>query len=102
MVGTWKLELSEAAKKQMPASVAPPDITVEFKQGGTFAANVKMFGKENKAERTYTLTDKSLTMITKTEDGKPSTEKPETVTLSDDMKSFEVPNSAGMGKMVKQ
>ena len=101
MVGTWKLEVDESMKKMVPADFKPP--TMEFKGDNTFTANIEVAGKTSSASGTYKLDGKNLSVTMEVEDGKPTTnKKTETVTLSDDMKSFDMPGAAGMGKMVKQ
>lgn len=99
MVGTWKLKLDDAVASKMPAGESV-DTTVEFKADKTFAVDMKMGSRSQKIEGNYTLEDKKLTMTATKEDGKPSNDKPEVVTLSDDMKSFDMPG--GLGKIVKQ
>lgn len=98
MVGTWKLMLNEDVARVMPAD-QKPDVTVEFKGDNTFRVDMKMGERAQNVEGTYKLEGKTLTMHQTKEDGKPSDET-ETATLSDDMKSFEMPG--GMGKIVKQ
>lgn len=99
MVGTWKLQVDEAIASKMPAG-EKIEVTVEFKADKTFAVHSTMGSRHDDIEGTYTLEGKTLTMTTTKEDGKPSSDKPETVTLSEDMKSFEMPG--GDGKIVKQ
>lgn len=100
MVGTWTLKLNDAIKNA-PGGGDAPIATAEFKADNTFEVKTKMGGSEQTVSGTYELKDKELTMKTTKEDGKPSSDKPEVVTLSDDMKSFPVPGAAGMGSMVK-
>jgi len=99
MVGTWKLQPNPEVQSKMPAGESF-DATVEFKADKTFTVNMAIGSRKDELEGTYTLDGKTLTMTTTKEGGKPSNEKPETVTLSDDMKSFEMPG--GIGKIVKQ
>lgn len=99
MVGTWKLELDGQAK-ELPEAMKPV-ATAEFKSDNTFNVNMTMGERKEELSGTYALDGKSLTMNVTMEGGKPSTEK-ETVTLSDDMKSFPLPGPSGMGNMVKQ
>jgi len=102
MVGTWKLQLDPSLASKMPAGMKAPDVSVEFKDGGTFTASIAAAGKTQTAEGTYKLDGKALTMTTTKEDGTTKAPKDEAVTLSDDMKSFDLPGANGMGKMVKQ
>lgn len=102
MAGAWKLEVSPEAMKDAPKDTKPPEMTMTFTEDGKFMAEMKFGETTSKAEGTFKLDGKSLTIDTVTEDGKPSKSKDETVTLSDDMKSFPIPGSEGMGKMVKQ
>lgn len=102
MVGTWKLQISDEAKKLMPAS-AEPTIVFDFKGDGKMTATIEGGGQKNSMEGTYTLVEKALTLTTTSENGKaPKSSTPVTVNLSDDMKSFEMPGMMGMGKLVKQ
>jgi hypothetical protein len=100
MVGTWKLQMSDEMKKNMPAG-AKADVTIVFKDNSTFEASTDMMGMKSSAKGTYKLEDKKLTMTATEVDGQKKTDKPETVTLSDDKKSFDVPGGMGM-KVVKQ
>lgn len=102
MVGTWELQLSEKATKMMPPGSPKPNLTLEFKGDGTFEGSADMGGKKSTAGGTYKLEGKTLTMTTTKEDGKIHDGKPETATLSDDMKSFSMPGGEEMGKMVKK
>ncbi len=99
MVGTWKLQMDEAMTKSMPANMKP-DVNVEFKADNTFAIKMKIGDRNDDMEGTYKLDGKTLVMTQTKEGGKPSTDKPATATLSEDMKSFDMPG--GMGKVVKQ
>lgn len=99
MVGTWKLKLDDAIASKLPAG-EKMEATVEFKADKTFAVDMNMGSKSQKIEGNYTLEGKTLTMTATKEDGKPSSDKPEVATLSDDMKSFDMPG--GVGKIVKQ
>jgi hypothetical protein len=104
MVGTWKLELSEEMKKNMPPGTKMPDIHMVFKADGTFeGASPSAVGAESKVKGKYKLEGTTLTMSDVEVDGKKEAEgKMETTILSADKKSFDVPNSNGMAKMVKQ
>ena len=99
MVGTWKLQVAEAVASKMPAG-EKLDATVDFKADKTFKVDMNMGSRHQTIEGTYTLEGKTLTMTSTKEDGKESHDKPEVATLSDDMKSFEMPG--GVGKIVKQ
>jgi hypothetical protein len=102
-VGTWKLVLSEDAKKQMPSGMKEPTVTVNVTGDGKFDAKMDIGTEQSTASGTWKLDGKSLSFTTDMEGGKKKDPpKTETVTLSDDMKSFEIPDAAGMGKMVKQ
>jgi uncharacterized protein (TIGR03066 family) len=100
MVGTWKMELSEELKKNMPKD-QKVDVVAEFKADKTFSVSMDMMGRKDTVSGTYELKDKTLTMKQTMESGKPSNET-STATLSDDMKSFSAPGTESMGKMVKQ
>jgi hypothetical protein len=100
MVGSWKLEPTEAMKKEMGDKI--PTATAEFKDDNTFVMTMTQGERTDSISGKYTLADKTLTLTPEAEDGKPSNDKPETVTLSDDMKSFPTPGASDMGKMVKQ
>lgn len=103
MVGNWELQLDEKIMKEMPAGTTKPSVTVEFKGDGTWVGKMSGLGKDSTAEGTYKLDGKSLSMTTTKEDGKDKADgKTETATLADDMKSFDLPGSQGMGKMVKK
>lgn len=102
MVGDWKLVMDPEAMKAAPKDAKPPEMTIKFKDDNTFEASMLLEGKTSTATGKYKLDGKTLTMDTEMEDGKPSTTKDETVSLADDMKSFDVPGAAGMGKIVKQ
>ncbi len=102
MVGNWKMQLSADALKGMPAGMTAPTGTANFTADGKFTVNMDVMGMKQTMDGTYELKDKALTMTPKNSNGKPSTDKPETVTLADDMKSFDLPGSNGMGKMVKE
>lgn len=99
MVGTWKLQPSDKVK-DLPAGMKP-EATAEFKTDKTYTVSISMGERKDTMSGTYALDGKTVTMSATMESGKPSTEK-NTVTLSDDMKSFDVPGAAEMGKMVKQ
>jgi len=86
--GTWKLEPSDPGVSGGVTFTADT-FSMEFKEG---ERSETISGK-------YTVSGKTLTLTPEMEGGKPSSDKPETVTLADDMKSFEAP---GLGKMVKQ
>src|SRR5688572_12061625 len=96
MVGTWSLKINDEMMKMMPKGTTPPKVTAEFKGDNTFEVKTNMDGKEQTVSGTYELKDKSLTMKQTMEDGKPSDDKPETVTLSADMKSFPLPGAGSM------
>ena len=100
MVGTWKMEFSDAVQEKMPKD-QKSDIVAEFKEDNTFTVKVDLLGRKDDVSGTYELKDKKLTMHQKMESGKPSNETQE-ATLSDDMKSFTAPGMESMGKMVKQ
>lgn len=103
MVGTWKLQVddkADAATKQMASAV---NMSVTFKADNTYEAEITLMGQKSTSTGKYKLDGKSLTMTSQVEDGKPvTTPKDEVITLSDDMKSFDMPNSNGMAKIVKQ
>jgi uncharacterized protein (TIGR03066 family) len=99
MVGTWQLQMDPAINSQLPSS-QKISATVEFRADKTFTVDLNLGSRKEQLEGTYTLEGKTLTMTPTKENGKPSSDKPEVVTLSDDMKSFEMPG--GMGKIVKQ
>lgn len=102
MVGTWSLKLNEDMKKMMPKDAKEPTVTAEFKGDKTFEVKMNMDGKEQVVSGTYELKEKELTMKATMEDGKPSNDKPEVVTLSEDKKSFPLPGAgAMMGSMHK-
>lgn len=100
MVGTWKMELNEAAKKTMPAN-EKVDVVANFTADNKFSVKLDVMGRQDEVSGTYELKDKTLTMKQTMESGKPSSEI-STATLSDDMKSFTAPGLDAMGKMVKQ
>lgn len=103
MVGTWKMSLDDTLAKQLPKGMQMPTATLEFKADKTFTVTTVAAGKTSSMDGTYKLEGKSLTMTVANMEGKPAPEqmkKPETVTLSEDMKSFDMPG--GMGKVVKQ
>lgn len=103
MVGTWQMEMSEEVLKLMPKGQKPPSMSITFADDGTFKGTAAFGDETSEITGEYKLEGKSLTLTPKTEDGKPSNDKPETVTLADDMKSFPIPGSgAGEGKMVKK
>lgn len=88
VVGTWKS--SETGRDS--------SATFEIKADNTFSA--QMTGtRSDSISGNYKLDGKTLTFTPTMEDGKPSSDEALTVTLSDDMKSFDMP---GSGKMVKQ
>lgn len=99
MVGTWKLQLDDNVKA-LPAEMRP-NAMAEFKADKTFTVSLKAGTRAEDMTGTYTLEGKTLVMTATSEGGKPASDK-ETVTLADDMKSFPLPGSSGMGKMVKQ
>jgi hypothetical protein len=102
-VGTWKLQMSEDMKKNMPPGAAEPNVTAEFKADNTFSISADFMGQKKTGSGTYTVEEKTIKMKTTMEDGKAaSNPKEESVTLSEDGKSFDLPGSGGMGKMVKQ
>ncbi len=96
MAGTWKLEVSEDMKKLMGDN--SPTSTAVFKDG-TVKLTMAMGTRTEELEGTYKLEGKTLTITPTKEGGKPSNDKPETITLADDMKSFDMPGGV---KMVKQ
>lgn len=103
MVGTWKLQMDESALKEMPAGMKAPEMTLEFKGDGTVTGSFVMGEMKSTMSGTYSLEGKKLTMKVTHEDGKPSDGgKEDVITLSDDMKSFELPGAGPQGKMVKQ
>lgn len=103
MVGTWKLQIDESALQQMPPGMKKPDLTLEFKADGTMTGSFVTESRESTMAGTYKLDGKTLTMKMTEEDGKPRADaKEDSVTLSDDMKSFEIPGAGAQGKMVKQ
>lgn len=103
MVGTWKMEADAKALEQLPPGAKAPEMTMEFKGDGTFTARMSgISSSDSNAEGTYKLEGNTLTLTLTKEDGKPSNDKPEAVVLSEDKKSFAIPGSDGMGKMVKQ
>jgi hypothetical protein len=100
MVGTWKMEFSDAVKSQMPKD-QKAEIVAEFKGDKTFSVKLDMLGRKDEVSGTYELKDKELTMHQTMEGGKASNET-QKATMSDDMKSFTAPGMEAMGKMVKQ
>lgn len=72
--------------------------TAEFKDG-KFKMKIALGEFSEEVEGTYKLEGNTLTITPTKEGGKPSRDKPETTTLADDMKSFELPDGV---KMVKQ
>lgn len=102
MVGAWKLNVTPEMMKGAPAGAKAPEVMMNFKDDNTFEASVKLGTTESKASGTYKLEGNKLTLDTKMDDGKESKSPPETVELAADMKSFDLPNSNGMGKMIKQ
>lgn len=101
MVGTWKMVFDPSMKDKVPAGMSLPEISMVFMADGTFNGTAESMGKKSTVKGTYKLEDSKLTMTMTEEDGKKSN-KTENITLSADKKSFEIPNSGGMGKMVKQ
>jgi len=103
VVGTWKLQMSDDVKKNIPAGTTPPSVTAEFKADNTFTITADFMGQKQSGSGTYTVEEKTLKLKTTMENGKAATNpREETVTLSEDGKSFDLPGSGGMGKMVKQ
>jgi uncharacterized protein (TIGR03066 family) len=72
-----------------------PKVDVDFREDGTFTFLVKRGDRSDEIVGTYKLEGSQLTMTPTVEDGKPSKEKPITVTLSDDKRSFPMPEGAG-------
>jgi hypothetical protein len=102
MVGTWKLQLEDSIAKMMPPG-KKMEVTANFSGDNTFSMTMDAGDRVETVSGEYALNDKVLTLTPKMEGGKPSDDKPETVTLSDDMKTFPLPGGSGnIGKMVKQ
>lgn len=103
MVGTWEMQIDPQVLKQFGAENNPPKASMTFKEDGTFAATFSSGSATQTGEGTYVLKERELTMTaTKTNGKAAQNATPQTVTLSEDMKSFEVPGSNGMGKFVKK
>ena len=100
MVGTWKMEFSDAVKEKMPKD-QKAEIVAEFKDDKTFTVHVDVLGRKDDVSGTYELKGTELTMNQTMEGGKPSKDV-QKANMSDDMKSFTAPGMADMGKMVKQ
>jgi uncharacterized protein (TIGR03066 family) len=99
MVGRWKLDETTGAYKSLPEDHRQK-VDVEFKRDETFTFKVKGGDKTEEIAGTYKLDGTKLTMTPTQENGKPTNEKPITVEISKDFKSFDMPLSAG--KIVKQ
>jgi Lipocalin-like domain len=101
MAGKWKLEVTEAGKKQM--GLANVEGAAEFKKDNSFEMTTKVMGTDMTSKGTYKLEANTLTLtITEANGVKSDKSTPGTTTLSEDKKSFDMPNSNGMAKMVKQ
>jgi hypothetical protein len=100
MVGTWKMEISAEAMKAAPKGTKAPEMSMTFKEDGTFDGKANFMGEDSTVSGTYTIKDKAVKMVTKLENGKPSKSPNMDATLAADMKSFDLPG--GMSKMVKQ
>lgn len=99
LVGTWKLDESTGAYKNMPEGKRQR-VTAEFKADNTFSFEVKSGEVVNVIEGSYKLEGDKLTMTPSTQNGKAAKEPPLTVTLAKDKKSFDMPQ--GAGRIVKQ
>ena len=99
MVGHWKLDETTGAYKSLPEDNRQK-VDVEFKRDETFTFKVKGGDRTEEIVGTYKLDGTKLTMTPTQENRKPTNEKPITVEVSKDFKSFDMPQSAG--KIVKQ
>jgi hypothetical protein len=99
LVGKWRLEPSAEVKSSPQGA---PTVSLEFKEDNTFSMLLVWGARSDTMTGTYTLNGKTLTMTPNSEGGKESHDKPDVITLSDDMKSFPAPGAGGMGMMVKQ
>lgn len=95
MVGTWKFEFAQK-------NVSVAEIKMDFQGDGTFVYTSSFQGKAHTANGTYKLEGKTLTLTSQIAEGAPTSGESKVVTLADDMKSFDPPGSASIGKMVKQ
>jgi len=97
------MQIDPQVLKQLGAENNPPKGSMTFKEDGTFTGSFTAGPVTQTGEGTYELKERQLTLTTTKQNGNPATDsKPETVTMAEDMKSFEVPGSGGMGKFVKK
>lgn len=90
MVGTWNLVFNQKG-------VGGAAVKITFHEDESFVFDTTVDGKTDSAAGTYKLEGKELTLT-----GSNGLSK--TVTLSDDLKSFDppAPGASAIGKMVKQ
>jgi uncharacterized protein (TIGR03066 family) len=99
LVGRWKLEPSAEARSSPQGA---PTVSLEFKEDGTFSMLLVSEGRSDTLTGQYKLEGKTLTMTPTSEGGKPSSDPPEVITMSEDMKSFPAPGASHMGNMVRE
>src|SRR5690242_4241796 len=92
MVGTWVLQIKEQYKKKVGNQVSAKMV---FKDNGTFSANIHSPQGNSTAAGEYKVSGKSLTLVTKEMNGKKGAVT-ENATLSNDMKSFDMPQFGGI------
>ena len=99
MVGNWVVDTTKPPMKDMPEAMRPK-VNVQFKDDDSFTFTVKRGGESDEIAGKYKLEGDKLTLTPVVENGKPTKEKPITVTLDKDKRSFQMPD--GAGTIVKQ
>ena len=88
------MDVNRPPLKDMPEG-RRPRVDVEFKDDGSFTFVVQRGERKDEIFGKFKLEGDKLTMTPALEDGKPTNEKPITVTLSKDKRSFSMPEGAG-------
>jgi len=98
MTGTWAFQAKEQYRAQIGDKMTAK---IDFKDDGTFSGKVQAMNQNVDMEGTYKLDGKALTLVT-TKAGDTKGSQTEVATLSEDGKSFDMPQFQGYGTMVKQ
>lgn len=99
MVGNWIADTTKPPMKDMPEAIRPK-VNVQFKDDGSFTFTVKRGEQSDEIAGKYKLEGDKVTMTPVVENGKATKEKPITVTLDKEKRSFQMPD--GAGTIVKQ
>ena len=102
MVGIWNLRINDKAVALFGPKTNYFQVKMEFMGDGTYKVLYSKGSEVFTAEGNYRLAGKKLMLTATRDNGKDVRGATVTVALTDDMKSFDLPESGGVGRMFKE